>query len=116
VICNDINKEALRKAMLKHKELGLKNIDYKVFDMPYENFFDIICFKSVLGGASRNNNEKKFLFFKQIYKALKPSGYLIFVENLEGCIFHKFFRRKFTKWGTTWNYLKLKEINKLINY
>ena len=41
---------------------------------------------------------------------MKKDGFLLFAENLEGCLVHKIGRKIFTKWGKSWNYLKVEEI------
>ena len=101
VVCSDINKKSLEKAKelhQKYNQLLKTQITYEVIDalkIPYDVFFTIIAFKSVLGGVSKNGrNELKYQMIKEIYKALAPEGYLLFVENLEGCLLHKFLRKK----------------------
>lgn len=76
--------------------------------IPYENHFDIIVFKSIMGGISFADQKNKQLIINQIHKALKPNGKLLFAENLEATFFHRFFRSKF---GTkNWNYLNIEEV------
>ena len=94
-----------------HKKYGDENrIIYQTIDatrIPYENKFDIVTFKSILGGISRNGNNKlKKITLDEIHKSLKPKGKLLFSENLEASLIHKFFRKRFGKWGTEWNFLK----------
>jgi SAM-dependent methyltransferase len=114
VICSDINgpSEIARKLHRKYK-LDSK-ITYTEMDataIPYENTFDIIIFKSVLGGIGRNNQmELQIKTFNQIYKALKPGGELFFAENLIASPIHQFFRRRFVRWGSEWRYVSRKEI------
>ncbi|GHV58162.1 hypothetical protein AGMMS49579_25160 [Spirochaetia bacterium] len=91
-----------------HELITYQDID--ATNIPYENYFDIIVFKSIIGGIGRNNNiaiQKKT--FNEIYKALKPGGKLLFAENLAGSSFHQFLRRKFVKWGKSWRYISLNE-------
>lgn len=114
VICSDIypvNKDVL----LFHQKFSYhKNITYEIINanqIPYVDFFDVIIFKSVLGGVGRGNNkediEKAFL---QIYKSLKPGGILLFAENLRGSKLHVFFRKKFIEWANDWNYVAKKDL------
>lgn len=108
VVCSDIDFPT-DKAKKKHKNYGVSDlVRYKKVDalqMPYENEFDIIIFKSVLGGIGRNNNSDNIVAaLENIHKALKPGGELLFVENLKGSPLHQFFRKKFVKWGGSWNY------------
>lgn len=118
VICSDLENPRDFAGKLHSKYRGLQ-IDYaaiNALDIPYENEFDIIAFKSVLGGASRDGkNERKQLAIDQIYKALKPGGKLIFAENLSASSLHKYLRKRFVKWGNEWNYLDISEVNSLFS-
>lgn len=115
VYCTDLSNPK-EKAQFLHKKYGCKNIVYDALDAlmlnnHYKNFFDIITFKSVLGGVSRDNqNLNKKLMIENIYNALKNGGQLVFAENLEGSFIHRFARKYFIKWGKSWNYLCINEI------
>ena len=117
VICSDLDNPQTNAEPMHNKREGL-NISYEAInalEIPYENAFDIIVFKSVLGGASRGgSNENKQLVMDQIYKALKPGGKLLFAENLRASGLHRFFRSQFVKWGNDWNYLQIPELKKLL--
>ncbi|UOE51017.1 class I SAM-dependent methyltransferase [Mucilaginibacter sp. SMC90] len=78
-------------------------------NIPFENSFDIIVFKSIMGGISFTDPENKQRIIDQIYKALKPNGRLLFAENLESTFMHRFFRKKFGTRG--WNYLTIDEVD-----
>lgn len=68
--------------------------DIDATQIPYENEFDIIVFKSIIGGIGRNDNKEiQQLVFNQIYKALKPGGQLLFAENLSASPLHRFFSK-----------------------
>lgn len=115
VICSDYYSPE-DKASKLHKKYNVKDkIKYESVDatnIRYENTFDIVTFKSILGGISRNNNNKlKKDTLDQIHKSLKDDGYLLFAENLEGSFLHSFLRKNFVSWAKEWNYLKLNEIN-----
>ncbi len=118
VICSDIYnpKDIAEPLHAKYKITG--KIEYQAIDalnIPFENYFDLIAFKSVLGGIARNGNTvNKTLMFQQIYKSLKPGGILLFSENLSGSILHKLSRKLFVKWGSNWNYSTKEEIKKLL--
>lgn len=125
VICSDLeNPEQIAKA--KHQKYGNLPIKYEAINalnIPYENEFDIVIFKSILGGLSRGGNQQnKKKAVGQIHKALKPGGKLLFAENLSASKMHQFLRKHFIKWGADWNYLKINEMNwlfedfKTINY
>lgn len=118
VICSDLNNpqsvaEDFHKKNGFHPEL----ISYQAInglDIPYENEFDIIVFKSVLGGIGRDNDfARSTKAVEEIKKALKPGGVLLFAENLEGSVFHQFARKLLRKWGASWHYFSISEILKL---
>ncbi|MEJ6981359.1 class I SAM-dependent methyltransferase [Pedobacter sp. P351] len=117
VICSDVQGPHKDARRLHEKYTCGDNIEYAAIDataIPYENHFDLIVFKSILGGISSNNQDvykKKTL--DEIYKALKPGGILLFAENLQGSFLHTALRKKF---GTkNWNYLRLNEIDKIFS-
>jgi len=126
VVCSDLSyydqEQELHKAKALHKKHNCsKKIKYEAInamEIPYENHFDIVVFKSVLGGIGiyakkKINTEQKVV--DQIFKCLKPGGMVIFIENLEASFLHMYLRKTFVKWGTSWNYLKLKEVLPLFN-
>lgn len=118
VVCSDLENPE-KKAKKIHDEFGDLDIQYQAInalDIPYENEFDLVVFKSILGGVSRKNKqENKIAALNQIYRALKPGGKLLFAENLEGSVLHQFLRKRFIKWGADWNYLQLKEVDELFS-
>ena len=71
--------------------------------------FDIVIFKSVLGGLNNFSHQK--LAIEEIYRVLKPHGILLFAENLESTQFHKALRRRINKFS--WRYLNYDEIANL---
>lgn len=107
VVCSDIElpNEGVKTF---HTENNFNNIQYAVVDVlniQYDSYFDVIVFKSVVGGVARDGNDKnRELMMEQIHKSLKPGGILIFAENLSASPFHKFFRKNFVRWGNSWNY------------
>lgn len=116
IICTDYvdNNEIARELHFKYNEICEKNISYKVVDatkMNYVNEFDLIVFKSILGGIGCHNNKlAQEKTIKNIYKALKPGGKLIFIENAKASYLHQFCRKKFTNWGEYWRYLTKDEL------
>lgn len=118
VLCSDLYdvRSLSEKLHIKHNVTSL--VSYENMDatnIPYENEFDLIVFKSVLGSVGANNDiEKQKKVFKEIYKALKPGGYLLFAENLIASPFHQFMRNKFTKWGSKWRYVTVKELEEFL--
>ncbi len=117
VICSDLNSPE-ENAKELHKKYNLdKKIQYAAIDataIPFDNKFDAVAFKSILGGISGGG--KDHLMQKtidDIYKSLKPGGVLFFAENLESSAMHRFIRKRFVSWGARWNYLKYKDIEPL---
>jgi len=84
-----------------------------VLSIPYDSYFDIVAFKSVLGGISRENNSNKKVVIDNIYRTLKPRGKLFIAENLEAAWLHRFARKKILK--KTWNYLIISEMDYIFN-
>jgi SAM-dependent methyltransferase len=79
--------------------------------MTYENEFDVVLFKSVLGGVGhhgRKDRQRKAL--DAIYRALKPGGELLFAENLVASPLHRLMREQFTSWGDYWCYMTADEL------
>src|SRR5690606_14275534 len=83
VVCSDIN-DPPDKAKKKHEYYGVSDFvcyeKINALQIPYENEFDIVILKSVLGGIGMYNNSKNITdALGNIYKALKPGGELLFV-------------------------------------
>ncbi|AEA45790.1 methyltransferase domain-containing protein [Fluviicola taffensis] len=118
-LCTDLNniKETAEKLHVKHQVTAL--ISYENLDaaaIPYENHFDVIVFKSIIGGIGRNDNfEIQKKVFKEIYKALKPGGKLLFAENLIGSQVHKKLRVRYANWGSPWRYLSISEMEECLS-
>ncbi|MFN8712255.1 MAG: class I SAM-dependent methyltransferase [Bacteroidota bacterium] len=118
VICSDLE-GAEATALPLHAEYGVTaKISYADIDataIPFENHFDIIIFKSIIGGIGRNNNKEiQREVFAQIYKALKPGGRLLFAENLVASPLHRFFRKRFTNWSGYWRYVTIEELREFM--
>jgi SAM-dependent methyltransferase len=118
VICSDLSdsKTTAHKLHIAYNPCGCRDsIDYQdinAVDIPYENEFDVITFKSVAGGVGYNNHiELQQKMFEQIYKALKPGGKLLFAENLTGSPLHQWARKNFVKWGASWRYVSMDELH-----
>jgi SAM-dependent methyltransferase len=119
VICSDLESPDEIASVLHKKYQCEDVITYEAIDatnIPYQDHFDIVIFKSILGGISRNGKDKlkaKTIF--EIHKSMKPGGKLLFAENLESSFLHKFLRKQFVKWGDEWNYLKYADIDNLFS-
>lgn len=121
VVCSDIDnpRNIAEQIHSKHKDKLFGSLRYEEINatnIPYTDQFDVIVFKSILGGIgsySNKNNQIKAL--SEIYSALKPGGMLLFAENLAASPIHILLRKKFVNWGARWNYLKYSEINDLFS-
>lgn len=117
--CSDLTNTKETASSLHEKYNLVDKIIYEVINalnIPYTNHFDVIVFKSIIGGIGRDNNfDNQVKVFEQIFKALKPGGFLLFAENLVASKLHIFLRKRFVKWGNYWKYLTLDELNILTN-
>lgn len=117
-VCSDLKdvKSTAEKLHLQYNIAPLiKYQDIDATNIPYENYFDIIVFKSIIGGIGRDDNyEIQQKVFKEIYKALKPGGKLLFAENLIASPLHKLFRKRFVNWGNSWRYVSVKEMEQFL--
>ncbi|MCB0284580.1 MAG: class I SAM-dependent methyltransferase [Calditrichaeota bacterium] len=114
VICSDLTNPG-ETAKSFHDQFSFSgSISYQAIDatnIPFENYFDIILFKSVLGGVGRDSHpERQQKMIDEIYKALKAGGCLLFAENLKASFLHQYFRKKFVRWGTQWRYITIPEM------
>ncbi|MCU1267780.1 MAG: hypothetical protein JWM21_4098 [Acidobacteria bacterium] len=119
VICSDLEGPT-NAAIRKHQEHGVSDlVTYESVDatsIPYTNYFDVVLFKSVLGGVGVNDHkERQQKAVSEMHKALKTGGELLFAENLTGSTAHQFFRRRFVKWGRDWRYLSLRELDEFLS-
>ncbi len=109
VVCSDItNPESTARPL--HAEYGVTDrIRYEAVDaadIPYENAFDVILFKSILGVVGSHGRDDRIVdALRSMHRALRPGGRLLFAENLHGSPLHRWLRRTFVPWGKSWNYL-----------
>jgi SAM-dependent methyltransferase len=116
-LCTDIGDPRL-SAIAKHQFYGIADrIRYEALDaltMTYENTFDVVLFKSVLGGIGHHDGkDRQQSAMKAIYRALKPGGELLFAENLAASPIHRLLRRRCTAWGNYWRYVSLADMASL---
>jgi len=114
VICSDLeNTQTTARPLhaFHHVNSLVSYQDIDASNIPYENYFDIIVFKSVIGGIGRGNNiVKQQQVFKEIHKALKPGGKLLFAENLAASSVHQKMRKTFINWSDSWRYPSISEM------
>jgi len=115
VICSDLDGPA-SEAQGLHSRYGVgTNVTYRALnatslDMPNMSV-DVVCFKSILGGIGRDDNfaaQEKTM--AEIWRVLKPGGWLFFAENLSASSLHQFLRRRFVSWGAAWRYVHHHEL------
>jgi SAM-dependent methyltransferase len=119
VICSDVERPPEAAARL-HQSRGVSRlIQYEAIDatrIPYTSRFDVVLFKSMLGAIGRlGNKQLQSEAIREMHRSLKPGGELFFAENLVGSPAHQFFRRKFVKWGTTWRYVTVAEMQEFLS-
>ncbi len=119
VLCTDLGAPAA-KAIQKHRSFGVAHrIEYEALDatdIPYVDRFDLVLFKSVLGGIGRSNRiDRQEKAIREIHKSLKKGGELWFAENLIGSPIHRFFRTRCIPWGKTWRYVSIEEMDRFLS-
>lgn len=114
VVCSDLENTKANASELHLKHHVSKFVSYEDINatqIPYENHFDVIVFKSIIGGVGRHDNiaaQKEV--FQSIYKALKPGGKLLFAENLVASSLHQKLRNRYIDWGGNWRYVSINEM------
>ena len=98
VICSDLQSPEAHAKNL-HEQYDLPGrIEYQsinALEIPFENHFDLVMFKSILGGVSRSgNDQRKQEAIHQIHRSLKKGGHLLFAENLYASSLHRYLRKK----------------------
>ena len=101
-----------------HKRYGIEDIihyeEINALDIPYKSRFDIVCYKSMLGGIARNDQlvlAKKVT--NTIYESLKPGGVLFLAENLSSTVMHRTARNLFGSGKSNWRYFTTDELIKI---
>lgn len=118
VTCSDVGGPS-RRATAKHAAAGVSSrVTYasvNANDIQYENHFDIVVFKSVLGAIGGHRGlEGQVAAVRQMYDALKPGGELLFAENLIAAPIHRYLRGHFVSWSRAWRYVSIKEMREFL--
>lgn len=90
VICSNVENTRAQAAPL-HERYGIDTIRYEDINarnIPYQDEFDVVIFKSVLGGAGSTLEQQRRVL-GEIHGALVPGGLLLFAENLRGSWLHR---------------------------
>ena len=104
-----------------HERYGVADrIEYRdldILDLPFENRFDLVVFKSVLGGIPDSDLARHEAAIEQVRKVLKPGGRLIFAENLRGTLIHQLARRIAYRVRRVrmWQYVTLRDYRELLS-
>jgi len=122
VICSN-NSATKQHALPLHSKYSMHTrIDYQDIDaqnIPYENRFDLIVFKSVLGGIGPDGKatlQTQHVAMRQILKALKPGGRLLFAENIRGSVLHRLARAVAYKMRRAcWRFMTLAETREFLS-
>ena len=121
VLCTDLDGPT-EEAHVLHKKYGVDSqICYAAINAvnipeEYNGQFDVVTFKSVIGGIGHNNNYRaQEQCVDSIYRVLKTNGVCIFADNMRGSIMHRALRKAFVPWGGTWHYETDKEIMELFH-
>jgi SAM-dependent methyltransferase len=114
VVCSDLEGPA-ESALRKHERYGVSRlITYEridALDVPYSGAFDLVVFKSVLGGVGTGDGrERQQRAVQQMHNALKPGGELWFAENLTASPVHRALRNRYVSWGRRWRYVSPAEL------
>ena len=114
VLCTDLE-HVQENASPLHRRFGVEaRISYADLDatgLQFENKFDVVIFKSMLGALDRKGDgSTQAQTVAAMHRALKPGGYLLFAENLVGSPLHRWLRKRWVSWGSSWRYPQLHEM------
>lgn len=108
--------EAMAAFQSRHQLAG--SIDFEIIDgtgIAEENRYDIIAWKSVLGGIGRGRKVDAIeSVVASVFRALKPGGTILFVENLPATRLHMALRNRWGAAKNKWHYFSLEELRELI--
>jgi SAM-dependent methyltransferase len=117
VLCSDY-KGVSNETKEIHKKYNVTEMmtyeDIDARSIPYENSFDIICYKSILGDIVRDGSfEVVRGVIASMKRALKPNGKLLFAENLSGTRLHQLLRQQYGSKRNRWRYFTIEEMKDL---
>jgi SAM-dependent methyltransferase len=119
VVCsNQSDSESLARP-LHSRYPGVTTIEYRDIDIlqiPWVEHFDVIVFKSVIGGIHPGGSPAQLKAMSQIRAALKPGGVLLFAENVRGTWFHRLARAiAFRRRSAPWLYPTIRQMRQLLD-
>jgi len=104
-----------------HERYGVADrIEYRDLDLtrelPYRDAFDVVVFKSVLGGLGGADPALPGVALDEIRAALRPGGILLWAENLRGNWLHRAARTLAYRIRRVpiWQYLALRRLRELL--
>jgi 2-polyprenyl-3-methyl-5-hydroxy-6-metoxy-1,4-benzoquinol methylase len=120
VVCSGLEQPSAASRAI-HERYDLSSwVEYQhldVLDMDYDESFDVVLFKSVLGDIGRNQHfEQSIRAVAAMHRALKPGGELWFAENCAATRLHQYLRDRYSwgKQGQGWRYVSLREVDALM--
>jgi SAM-dependent methyltransferase len=119
VVCTNL-RQTREHALPLHERFDVdRRVEYRDIDLreglPYRDEFDVVVFKSVLGGLGDDPAFARSVI-AEIHAALKPGGVLLFAENIRGSIVHRAARSlAYRVRGSSWRYPTLAELRGLLD-
>lgn len=109
VVCSDLHGPTDAARSL-HSRAGVADrIEYAgidATDIPSTDTYDIVAFKSVLGGIGGVGGfVAQAQAIESMRSVLRPGGHLLFAENLVASPLHASLRRRFVRWSDHWRYI-----------
>jgi SAM-dependent methyltransferase len=118
VICSNWAETQAQAAPLHDRYGVTAQVEYQdidVVDIPYTDHFDVIVFKSVLGGLAEHGKSSR-MAMEEIHRALKPGGRLIFAENMRGTVVHRWARAlAYRVCRASWRFAPEREVRSLLS-
>ncbi len=117
-VCSDLL-DVVKRAGPLHRRYGVEHLvqyrDHDATALPYTEEFDVVVFKSIIGGIGRDGHaERQRKVFEQVHKALRPGGMLLYAENLRASPLHRWVRKRFVPWGASWRYPTVAELESFL--
>ena len=116
VICSNQDSTEAFAAPLHRRHDYPGRIEYQdvnAREIPFESQFDIVVFKSVLGGVGDTADQEAVV--AGILRSLKPGGRLLFAENIRGTVMHRAARAAMNRRRrANWRFNPLRRMRELL--